>query len=51
MRQCPIGHTYEKLGDQAKAEEAYRNAAAKVRGHNPPAAYVHCVTKEKLKTS
>ncbi|HZQ52903.1 MAG TPA: hypothetical protein VFB14_11940 [Bryobacteraceae bacterium] len=49
--QALIGQTYEKLGDKAKAEEAYRKAAAEVRGHNPPAAYVHRLTKEKLSAS
>jgi predicted Zn-dependent protease len=46
--QALIGQTYEKLGDKAKAEAAYRQAASKVRGHNPPAAYVHRLIKEKL---
>jgi tetratricopeptide (TPR) repeat protein len=46
--QALIGQTYEKLGDKTKAEEAYRKAASEVRGHNPPAAYVHRITREKL---
>lgn len=46
--QALIGQTYEKLGDKSKADEAYRKAASEVRGHNPPAAYVHRLTKEKL---
>lgn len=45
--QCLIGMTYEKLGDKAKAMDAYRKAAA-VRGHNPPAAFARAFTRKKL---
>jgi tetratricopeptide (TPR) repeat protein len=45
--QCLIGMTYEKLGDQAKAIEAYRQAA-EVRAHNPPAAFAHLLARKKL---
>jgi tetratricopeptide (TPR) repeat protein len=47
--QALIGQSYEKLGDKTKADEAYRKAASEVRGHNPPAAYVHRLTKEKFR--
>ncbi|MBZ5626560.1 MAG: tetratricopeptide repeat protein [Acidobacteriia bacterium] len=45
--QCLIGMTYEKLGDQDKAMEAYRKAAAST-GHNPPAAFAIPFAKKKL---
>jgi len=45
--QCLIGMTYEKLGEKAKAMEAYRNAA-ETRGHNPPAAFAIPFAKKKL---
>ncbi len=44
---CMIGMTYEKLGDQAKAREAYEKAAA-ARGHNPPAAFAVPFARKKL---
>jgi tetratricopeptide (TPR) repeat protein len=45
---CLIGMAYEKLGDKGKAMDAYRQAAAQVRGHNPPAAFVVPFTKKKF---
>jgi tetratricopeptide (TPR) repeat protein len=45
--QCLIGMTYEKLGDQAKAREAYQKASA-VTSHNPPAAFAKPFTRKKL---
>ena len=45
--QCLIGMAYEKLGDKAKAMEAYRRAA-EVRGHNPPAAFARPFARKKL---
>jgi tetratricopeptide (TPR) repeat protein len=47
--QCLIGMTYEKLGDEAKATEAYRKAAA-AGGHNPPAAFAHSFAGKKLRS-
>ena len=44
---CLIGMTYEKLGDKAKAQEAYRKAGG-VRGHNPPAAFARPFARKKL---
>lgn len=46
--QCMIGETYEKLGDNEKAVEHYKKAAA-ATGHNPPAAYAIRFTRKKLK--
>ncbi len=48
--QCLIGMTYEKLGDKAKAQDAYRRAS-EARGHNPPAAFARPFTREKLSGS
>lgn len=48
--QCLIGMTYEKLGNETKAMEAYRKAA-ETRGHNPPAAFAHHLTRNKLAKS
>lgn len=48
--QCLLGMTYEKLGEKAKATEMYQKAAA-ARGHNPPAAFAHHFTRDKLKGS
>ena len=45
--QCMLGQTYEKLGDQEKAIEYYRKAAAAI-SHNPPAAYAVPFAKKKL---
>ncbi len=45
--QCLIGMTYEKLGDTAHAQDAYRKAS-EVRGHNPPAAFAKPFTRKKL---
>jgi tetratricopeptide (TPR) repeat protein len=45
--QCLVGMTFEKLGDKARAMEAYRKAAA-ATGHNPPAAFARPFTAKKL---
>ena len=45
--QCMLGQTYEKLGDQEKAIEYYREAAAAI-SHNPPAAHAVPFSKKKL---
>jgi tetratricopeptide (TPR) repeat protein len=45
--QCMIGQTYEKLGENDKAIEFYRKAAA-ATSHNPPAAYAVPFSKKRL---
>ena len=45
--QCMIGQTYEKLGQQEKAVEFYRKAAAAI-SHNPPAAYAVPYARKRL---
>ena len=45
--QCLIGMTYEKLGDQAKAKQAYQ-IAAQTNAHNPPAAFARPYASKKL---
>jgi len=45
--ECLLGQTYEKLGQNDKAMEQYRLAAA-ASGHNPPAAYGIPFAKKKL---
>jgi tetratricopeptide (TPR) repeat protein len=45
--QCLLGQTYEKLGEQDKAVESYRKAAAATT-HNPPAAYAVPFAKKRL---
>jgi tetratricopeptide (TPR) repeat protein len=45
--QCLIGQSQEKLGDHAKAIEAYRKAA-RVTSHNPVAAYARPFATKKL---
>ena len=45
--QCLLGMTYEKLGDKEKAREMYAKAA-KVTGHNPPAAFGRPFATKKL---
>lgn len=45
--QCLIGMTYEKLGDSAKALDAYRQAA-QTNAHNPPAAFAKPFATKKL---
>jgi tetratricopeptide (TPR) repeat protein len=47
--QCLIGQTYEKLGDNEKAIEFYRRAAA-ATSHNPTAAYAVPFARNKLAT-
>lgn len=44
---CMIGMSYEKLGDQAKAMEAYKRAST-ARAHNPPAAFAVPFARKKL---
>jgi tetratricopeptide (TPR) repeat protein len=46
--QCLIGMSYEKLGEKAKAFDAYRQAAAEARAHNPPAAFAIPFTRRKI---
>jgi tetratricopeptide (TPR) repeat protein len=45
--QTLMGETYEKLGDRDKAMELYRRASTAM-AHNPPAAYAHRITRQKL---
>jgi tetratricopeptide (TPR) repeat protein len=45
--QVLIAQTYEKLGQQDKAQEYYRKAA-EVTGHNPPAAFARPFARRKL---
>lgn len=45
--QCLKAAAYERLGEQEKAKECYRMAAA-TRGHNPPAAYAVPLARKKL---
>jgi tetratricopeptide (TPR) repeat protein len=45
--QCLLGMTYEKLGNPEKARELY-SKAAKVTGHNPPAAFARPFARKKL---
>jgi len=45
--QCLIGMTYEKLGNQEKATEAYKKAA-ETTAHNPPAAFARPFARKKL---
>jgi len=45
--QCMIAQTYEKLGDEEKAVDYYRKAAAAI-SHNPAAAYAVPFSKKKL---
>lgn len=45
--QCMLGRTQEKLGDKAKAVDAYRKAASAI-SHNPPAAYAVPFAKKRL---
>jgi tetratricopeptide (TPR) repeat protein len=43
-----LAMTYERLGMDAEANELYRKAFDLARSHNPPAAYVRRVVREKL---
>jgi tetratricopeptide (TPR) repeat protein len=45
---CLIAEAYEKLGQNDKALEYYRNALAISNGHNPPNAYARPLAKKKL---
>jgi tetratricopeptide (TPR) repeat protein len=45
--ECLIGMTYEKLGDQSKALQAYRKAS-EAQAHNPPAAFAVPFVRKKL---
>ena len=45
--QCLVGMTYEKLGDKAKAREAYEQAA-QTSAHNPSAAFARPFASKKL---
>lgn len=45
--QCLVGMAYEKLGQKDKAMEYY-SKAAKVTGHNPPAAFARPFARKKL---
>jgi len=40
--------SYERLGEKAKALDAYRQAAAEARAHNPPAAFAIPFTRRKI---
>jgi tetratricopeptide (TPR) repeat protein len=48
--QCLIGQAYEKLGENDKAMEYYRKAAA-TTGHNPPAAFARPFATKKLQAA
>ena len=45
---CLLAMTYEKMGDQPKADELYRKAYDLARAHNPPAAFVRPFVRKKL---
>ena len=45
---CLLGMTYEKMGEQAKADALYRKAYEMARAHNPPAAFVRPFVRKKL---
>jgi len=47
---CLLGMTDERMGNQAKADETYRKAAAALspNGHNPPAAFARPFLRKKL---
>lgn len=45
--QCLLGQAYEKLGENEKAMECYRKAAA-TTAHNPPAAFARPFARKKL---
>ena len=45
---CLLGMTYEKMGEQAKADVLYRKAYEMARAHNPPAAFVRHFVRKKL---
>ncbi|HEX8726422.1 MAG TPA: hypothetical protein VF737_13625 [Gemmatimonadaceae bacterium] len=45
---CLLAMTYEKMGEQAKADALYRKAYDMARAHNPPAAYVRHFVRDKL---
>jgi tetratricopeptide (TPR) repeat protein len=46
--QCLIGQAHEKLGDKARAKEAYTRALEASTAHNPPAAYARPFAKKRL---
>jgi Flp pilus assembly protein TadD len=45
---CLLGMTYEKMGQAAKAREAYAKAYDLALAHNPPAAFARPFTRNKL---
>ena len=45
---CLLAETYEKMGDQARADALYQKAYDLARAHNPPAAYARRVARAKL---
>ena len=45
---CLIGQTHEKLGDSARAADAYRKASTMSNAHNPPNAYARPFARKKL---
>lgn len=45
---CLLGMTYEKMGQQARADELYKKAYGLATAHNPPAAFVRPFVRRKL---
>lgn len=46
---CLLGMTFEKMGDTAAADAAYRQAYDLATAHNPPAAFVRPFVRKKLR--